>query len=52
MTAPSTDQPVADPARRPSADPMGDKAWPLTVWSRERLFSVDAPPTPLGGTPA
>jgi hypothetical protein len=22
--------------------PMGDKAWPLTYWSRERLFSVEA----------
>ena len=22
--------------------PMGDKAWPLTFWSRERLFSVEA----------
>lgn len=22
--------------------PMGDKAWPLTHWSRERLFSVEA----------
>jgi hypothetical protein len=21
---------------------MGDKAWPLTFWSRERLFSVAA----------
>ena len=21
---------------------MGDKAWPLTHWSRERLFSVEA----------
>lgn len=24
------------------ASPMGDKAWPLTFWSRERLFSVEA----------
>ncbi|PHY17244.1 hypothetical protein [Caulobacter sp. BP25] len=24
------------------ASPMGDKAWPLTYWSRERLFSVEA----------
>jgi hypothetical protein len=24
------------------ATPMGDKAWPLTFWSRERLFSVEA----------
>lgn len=24
------------------ATPMGDKAWPLTHWSRERLFSVEA----------
>lgn len=24
------------------ATPMGDKAWPLTYWSRERLFSVEA----------
>jgi len=22
--------------------PMGDKAWPLSHWSRERLFSVEA----------
>lgn len=22
--------------------PMGDKAWPLTYWTRERLFSVEA----------
>lgn len=22
--------------------PMGDKAWPLTHWSRDRLFSVEA----------
>ncbi|KRA61621.1 hypothetical protein ASD79_05760 [Caulobacter sp. Root655] len=24
------------------ATPMGDKAWPLSFWSRERLFSVEA----------
>jgi hypothetical protein len=24
------------------ATPMGDKQWPLTFWSRERLFSVEA----------
>ena len=24
------------------ATPMGDKAWPLAFWSRERLFSVAA----------
>jgi hypothetical protein len=24
------------------ATPMGDKAWPLGFWSRERLFSVEA----------
>ena len=24
------------------ATPMGDKTWPLTFWSRERLFSVQA----------
>ena len=24
------------------ATPMGDKAWPLTFWSHERLFSVEA----------
>lgn len=24
------------------ATPMGDKAWPLTHWSRGRLFSVEA----------
>jgi hypothetical protein len=48
------------------AAPMGDKAWPLTFWSRERLFSVaarrgwvapdlrplDAPPLHLVDAPA
>lgn len=48
------------------ATPMGDKAWPLTFWSRERLFSVaarrgwveadlrplDAPPLHLVDAPA
>jgi len=29
-------------AARLLASPMGDKAWPLTFWSRERLFSVQA----------
>lgn len=29
-------------AARLLATPMGDKAWPLTFWSRERLFSVEA----------
>lgn len=29
-------------SRRLLATPMGDKAWPLTFWSRERLFSVAA----------
>lgn len=29
-------------AARLLATPMGDKAWPLTFWSRERLFSVQA----------
>lgn len=24
------------------ATPLGDKAWPLSFWSRERLFSVEA----------
>ncbi len=24
------------------ATPLGDKAWPLTHWTRERLFSVEA----------
>jgi len=24
------------------ASPMGDRAWPLAFWSRERLFSVEA----------
>lgn len=32
----------AEAAARLLATPMGDKAWPLTHWSRERLFSVDA----------
>jgi hypothetical protein len=29
-------------AARLLATPMGDKAWPLRFWSRERLFSVEA----------
>jgi hypothetical protein len=29
-------------AARLLATPMGDKAWPLTFWTRERLFSVEA----------
>jgi hypothetical protein len=29
-------------AARLLATPMGDKAWPLAFWSRERLFSVAA----------
>ncbi len=29
-------------ASRLLATPMGDKEWPLTFWSRERLFSVEA----------
>lgn len=29
-------------ADRLLATPMGDKAWPLTFWSRARLFSVEA----------
>ena len=29
-------------AARLLATPMGDKAWPLGFWSRERLFSVQA----------
>ena len=29
-------------AGRLLATPMGDKAWPLAFWSRERLFSVAA----------
>lgn len=32
----------AEAAARLLATPMGDKAWPLTHWSRERLFSVEA----------
>lgn len=32
----------AQAAARLLASPMGDKAWPLTFWSRERLFSVEA----------
>jgi hypothetical protein len=42
MTAPYTDEQIADLARRLLATPMGDKAWPLGFWSRERLFSVAA----------
>lgn len=29
-------------AARLLATPMGDKAWPLSFWSRARLFSVEA----------
>ncbi|NGM50416.1 hypothetical protein G5B46_12425 [Caulobacter sp. 602-2] len=29
-------------AARLLATPLGDKAWPLAFWSRERLFSVEA----------
>ncbi|ADG09442.1 hypothetical protein B7G68_04805 [Caulobacter segnis] len=32
----------SDAVARLLATPMGDKAWPLTHWSRERLFSVEA----------
>ena len=32
----------SEAAARLLATPMGDKAWPLTFWSRERLFSVAA----------
>jgi hypothetical protein len=32
----------ADAVARLLETPMGDKAWPLTHWSRERLFSVEA----------
>lgn len=37
---PGTDD--AEAVARLLATPMGDKAWPLTHWSRERLFSVEA----------
>ena len=32
----------AEAVARLLATPLGDKAWPLTYWSRERLFSVEA----------
>jgi len=32
----------AEAAARLLATPLGDKAWPLGFWSRERLFSVAA----------
>ena len=32
----------AEAVARLLASPMGDKAWPLTYWSRERLFCVEA----------
>ena len=32
----------SEAAARLLATPMGDKAWPLGFWSRERLFSVAA----------
>lgn len=31
-----------DAAARLLATPLGDKAWPLTHWSRERLFTPEA----------
>ncbi len=34
--------PDGEASRRLLATPMGDKAWPLAFWSRERLFSVAA----------
>lgn len=37
-----TGVPDAEAAARLLATPMGDKTWPLTHWSRERLFSVEA----------
>jgi hypothetical protein len=56
----------SEAAARLLATPMGDKAWPLSFWSRERLFSVaarrgwvepdlrplDAPPVRPVGAPA
>jgi len=36
------DLPDGEAAARLLASPMGDRAWPLTFWSRERLFSVEA----------
>ena len=32
----------AEATRRLLATPLGDKAWPLTHWSRERLFTPEA----------
>jgi len=32
----------SDAAARLLATPLGDKAWPLSFWSRARLFSVEA----------
>lgn len=37
---PGTDD--AEAVARLLASPMGDKGWPLTYWSRARLFSVAA----------
>jgi hypothetical protein len=34
--------PDSEAATRLLATPMGDKAWPLSFWSRERLFSAAA----------
>jgi len=42
MTAADAPCPDAQAAARLLATPFGDKAWPLTFWSRERLFSVEA----------
>jgi hypothetical protein len=46
-------------AARLLATPLGDKAWPLSFWSRERLFSIEARRgwvepdlAPLAATPA
>ena len=51
--------PDAEAAARLLATPMGDKAWPLTHWSRERLFTprarrdwVDPDLKPLDHPPA
>lgn len=40
--AAAADQPLHRVLAALMADPLGQSDWPLTYWSRERLFSVEA----------
>ncbi|MDG2530661.1 hypothetical protein [Caulobacter endophyticus] len=42
VTAQPAELDDGEAAARLLATPLGDKAWPLGFWSRERLFSVEA----------